>query len=98
MALKPLGSRIWVQDIVESLSIEQRAEAAGFVVIVNDNNRPKSTKGKVVAIGSDPMLHELIKVGDVVFFRHTAGDRIMHGELELRSLEWQEVIGVDDGN
>jgi co-chaperonin GroES (HSP10) len=93
--LKPLGARVYVEDIVTTLSIEERAQRAGFVAIVNEENRPKATQGRVVAIGTDPFIQEHIVVGDVVFFSSLAGTRIYVAERELRCLEFNELTGVE---
>jgi co-chaperonin GroES (HSP10) len=91
---KPLGARVIVEDIIATLSIEQRAAAAGFVAIVNEQNRPKATQGKVLAVGTDPLLQEEIKVGDIVDFSYLAGTRIFIDGEEFRSLEFQDIIQV----
>lgn len=93
--LKPTGALIYVEDIITSLSIEERAKAAGFIAIVDDENRPRATQGKCIAVGEDPLIQELIKVGDVVFFGYLAGKRIFYHEREIRVLEYNEIIGVE---
>lgn len=91
---RPLGSRILVEDIITTLSIEQRAKNAGFVAIVNEDNRPKSTQGRVIAVGTDPLLQDEIHLGDVVSFSYLSGTRIYIDEHEFRSLEFNEIIMV----
>lgn len=92
---KPLGARLIVQDIIATLSIEQRAQAAGFIAIVNSENKPRATQGKVIAVGSDPLLQEEVKVGDTVYFSYLAGAKIYIEGEEYRSLEFHEIIQVE---
>jgi co-chaperonin GroES (HSP10) len=92
--MRPLGARIFVRDVVTTLSIEARAEAAGFIAIVNDENKPRPTEGVVLAIGNDPLIQEFCKVGDTVVFDWHAGRRIYEGGEEYRALDLPELLGV----
>jgi co-chaperonin GroES (HSP10) len=91
---RPLGARVIVEDIITTLSIEQRAQNAGFIAIVNEDNRPKSTQGKVIAVGTDPLMQEEVHVGDVVSFSYLSGTRLYIESVEYRSLEFNEIIMV----
>lgn len=86
---------MWVEDIITTLSLEERGHKIGIAVIVNEDNRPKPTQGRVIAVGTDPLIQQEIRVGDIVFFSRLAGTKIMSGSIELRSLEFDEIIGVE---
>jgi len=95
MAYTPKGARVLVEDIITSLSLEERAQRAGLEIVVENENRPLPTMGKVVALGSDPMVHEDYKEGDVVFFDKHAGREVILKGKSFRSLEIQEIIGCE---
>lgn len=92
--ITPLGSRVFVEDLEPEVSLVKRAEAAGIFAVVMEENVPKPTSGRVVAVGSDPLVQELVKVGDVVTFSRTAGLYQQVREKEYRSLELREIIAV----
>jgi co-chaperonin GroES (HSP10) len=94
--LKPLGARVFVEDIITTLSIEERAKRAGIVAVVNENNRPRATQGRVVAVGNDPLVQEFCKVGDIVFFGPLSGKFIYHKDKQYRSLELHELEAVEE--
>ena len=91
---KPLGSRLLVETINTTLSLEERAKNAGLEIVVEMENRPRPTQGKVLALGPDPLLHEQIKVGDTVFFMPYAGSEVTLEGVTYRQLELGEVTGV----
>lgn len=94
--MKPTGGRIFVRDIISSLSVEERAKRAGIIAIVNDSNRPKATMGQVVAIGNDPLIADYCKVGDVVYFGPLAGKKIVQEGHEVRILELPDIEATED--
>lgn len=91
---KPLGARVLVKDIITTLSLEERAERAGLHVVIEQENRPRPTQGRVIALGSDPILHDNIKIGDVLFFNPHAGHEVVLEDQVFRMLEWIEITSV----
>lgn len=92
---RPLGARVIVEEITTTLSLEARGKKAGITVITSENNRPRPTQGKVIAVGTDPFLIDNgIKEGSVVTFAPLAGIKVYIEEQEYRSLELQEIIMV----
>lgn len=108
----PEGCRLLVDDIVSELTLEQRASKIrgplcpnGIEIVVAQENRPRSTSGRIIAVGTDPFLWEDIKVqgvtrpryvvGDVVFFDWHAGTIQYIEGLEFRSLEAQAITGCE---
>jgi co-chaperonin GroES (HSP10) len=97
MTYRPIGARVIVEDIVTTLSLEARAAKVGLSIITDERNRPQPTQGKVIALGTDPMLREIgLTEGCVVSFDKLAGRRVWIEDVEYRSLELQEIIGVED--
>lgn len=94
---RPLGARVIVKDIETTLSLEARGKKVGIKVITNDNNRPKSTQGKVIALGTDPFLAQNgLKEGCIVTFAPLSGIRVVIEDEEFRSLEFQEIIMITE--
>lgn len=94
IAFTVMGARVLVKEIVSTLSIEERAKRAGLTAVVLDENRPKVTTGRVVALGTDPLVHEMFQLGDVVHFGVYAGLNVtIEGEEGYRSLTIHEITG-----
>lgn len=94
MKFKPLGARLLVEPIITTLSLEERAKNAGLEIVVEHDNRPRPTQGKVIALGPDPLLREQIKEGDLVFFAPYAGNEVTLSGVSYRQLELPDVTGV----
>jgi co-chaperonin GroES (HSP10) len=92
--LIPLGARVLVTDLEPEASLVKRGQAAGLHVVVLEENAPKPTSGKVEAVGSDPLIQELIQVGDVVLFSKHAGLEVQIEGKSYRSLELREIAHV----
>ena len=94
MKYKPLGARLLVDPIITTVSLEKRAELAGLEIVLEQENIPKPTQGRVIALGSDPLMHEEIKIGDTVFFSwHSGHDVVLDGKT-FRQLEHQDITAV----
>jgi len=96
MSFRPLGARLLVKPIVSTLSLVERGKLSNLEVVVEDDNRPQPTQGEVIALGEDPLLRELVKVGDIVHFSRFAGHNVTLQDEEYRMLEMQEVTAVMD--
>ena len=94
MKIFPLGARVFV-DLIEPVDeVTARAQAAGLHVVVMEENIPRPTEGRVVAVGSDPMIQEYVRVGDVITFSKFAGmEQIVEGRT-YRSIELREIVAV----
>lgn len=91
---KPLGARLLVDPVTTTLSLEDRAKRAGIEIVIEHENRPMPTVGIVIAVGSDPMLQEEVKVGDYVFFARHAGHEVVLNGKVFRQLELQEITAT----
>lgn len=92
--MRMLGARLLVDEIETTLSLEVRAQRAGLELILEDDVRPRPTQGRVVSVGTDPLLKEEIAVGDVVFFAPTAGNYMTLQGKTFRQLEHLDVTSV----
>jgi co-chaperonin GroES (HSP10) len=90
----PIGSRVFVREIAPIDEVTARAQAAGLHVVVLDENLPRPTSGEVTAIGSDPLIQELIQLGDIVFYSKFAGHEMVVEGRVYKSLELREIISV----
>jgi len=68
MKVQPLDDRVLVQPVEEE-------EKVGSIIIP-DTAKEKPSIGKVIAVGTDEEIKELIKVGDKVLFGKYAGEEI----------------------
>jgi co-chaperonin GroES (HSP10) len=90
---RPFGPRVVVELIKTSLSIVERGKQSGLTVITSEVNDPKPTLGRILALGTDPMIQEMgFRIGMVVTFAGHAGTRVFVQDSEYRSLELQEII------
>jgi co-chaperonin GroES (HSP10) len=94
MKYKPLGARLLVDPIITTVSLEKRAELAGIEIVLEQDNVPRPSQGRVIAVGSDPLLQEEVKVGNIVFFKwHDASEVWLEG-VKFLQIEHQSVTGV----
>lgn len=91
---KPLGARLLVDPIITTVTLEERAKQAGLELVLEHENIPRPTQGRVIALGSDPFLHEQIKVGDIVMFHHLSGHDVTLTGITYRQLELTDITGV----
>lgn len=97
---RPMGARVLVDDIVTTLSVEERArriQAPGcppMEAVVAEDQRPRNTEGRVIAVGSDPFVQEQVNVGDKVSFSYLDGTFVYIDGVRFRSLEFQQIIMV----
>ncbi len=68
MNVQPLDDRV----LVEPLEQEEKVGS----IIIPDTAKEKPSMGKVIAVGTDEEIKELIKVGDQILFGKYAGEEI----------------------
>jgi len=68
MNVQPLDDRVLVEPI-------EKEEKSGSIIIP-DTAKEKPSMGKVIAVGTDDEIKELVKVGDTVLFGKYAGEEI----------------------
>ncbi len=95
MKLKPLGDHV----VIEPLEAEEKT--AGGIVLP-DTAKEKSTKGKVVAVGSGRVLPNgrvvalSVKEGDKVLYSKYAGSEVKVDGKELKIVTENEILAVID--
>lgn len=94
LKIKARGARLFVRDIQPVDEYTIRAEAAGIIPVVAEQNKPRPTMGIIVAVGEDPLAQELYRIGDVVMFSKHSGSTFQESSVQYRSLELHEIIGV----
>jgi co-chaperonin GroES (HSP10) len=95
MKLMPVGPRIFVEEITPTDDIVARASAAGLHAVVLDENKPMATEGIVVAIGTDPLIREIVQEGDHVFFNRLAGNYQYYQGKKYRVLTVDDITSVE---
>jgi chaperonin GroES len=68
MNIQPLDERV----LVEPLEVEEKVGS----IIIPDTAKEKPVMGKVIAVGTDEEVQNLLKVGDKVIYGKYAGDEI----------------------
>ena len=69
MALKPLDDRV----VIETKDLKE--QKAG-IIIIPDTAKEKPLIGKVIAVGTDEDLQEILKVGDKILYAKYGGTEI----------------------
>lgn len=93
--LKIIGARLAVIDIITTLSLVERGRKSDLEIITDESNNPRPTQGRVIVLGTDPLIREEFKVGDIVSFDWHAGTGLVHEDIQYRVLEFQEIIATD---
>lgn len=87
MKVKPLDDRVLVE-----VAVEEEKTASGL--IIPDTAKEKPRMGKVVAVGTDEDLQELIKVGDNILFAKYGGEDITVGSDEYKIVQRGDILAV----
>jgi chaperonin GroES len=87
MKVKPLDDRVLVEVAAE---VEKTVSG----LIIPDTAKEKPRMGKVVAVGTDEDLQELIKVGDNILFAKYGGEDITVGSDEYKIVQRGDILAV----
>ena len=87
MKVKPLDDRVLVE-----VAVEEEKTASGL--IIPDTAKEKPRMGKVVAVGTDEDLQEIIKVGDNILFAKYGGEDITVGDDEFKIVQRGDILAV----
>ena len=87
MKVKPLDDRVLVE-----VAVEEEKTASGL--IIPDTAKEKPRMGKVVAVGTDEELQEIIKVGDNILFAKYGGEDITVGTEEYKIVQRGDILAV----
>lgn len=94
MKIFPVGARIWVDPLEPIDDITARAAASGLHVVIHDENVPRPTTGRVIALGNDPLVQEMVQIGDIAFFSRFDGKEVQVEGRKYLSLELREIISL----
>ncbi|MGD9488394.1 MAG: co-chaperone GroES [Calditrichaceae bacterium] len=87
MNIKPLDDRILIEQV------EEEVQKVGSIIIP-DSAKEKPRMGKVVAVGTDEDLKELVKVGDTVLYSKYSGDEIKVENREYLIVQRSDVLAI----
>lgn len=97
MEVYPVGARCWVEEIQPVDEYQEFTNRTGIHLVQLETQTPRPTTGKVVAVGNDSYLNELVRVGDIVFFGKYAGEYVTVKGVQYRCLEVQDIKSVARG-
>ncbi|MGD9897663.1 MAG: co-chaperone GroES [Calditrichaceae bacterium] len=87
MNIKPLDDRILIEQV------DEEVQKVGSIIIP-DSAKEKPRMGKVVAVGTDEDLKELVKVGDTVLYSKYSGDEIKVDNREYLIVQRSDVLAI----
>jgi chaperonin GroES len=88
MKLKVIDDKLLVQPD----EIEDDKTPGG--IIIPDTAKEKPQKGKVVAVGTDEELKDLIKVGDKIVFGKYTGDEIEYDGKKYLVVQRSDILAI----
>ncbi len=86
MNIKPLDERVLVEQFEEE-------EKVGSIIIP-ESAKEKPRMAKVIAVGTDEDLKELIKVGDTIIFSKYSGDELKVKDKEYLIVQRGDILAV----
>ncbi len=98
LEIYPVGARCWVKEVAPVDEIQQWSRRTGLVAVQLDSATPRPTTGYVVAVGNDPLLQEMLKVGDLVFYGKYAGEHVQVKGETYRCLGMHEITSIARGS
>ncbi|GAB4173581.1 MAG: co-chaperone GroES [Calditrichia bacterium] len=87
MKLVPMDDRV----LVEILDQEEKTQSG---LIIPDTAKEKPRTGKVVAVGTDEMLQEVIKEGDTILFAKFGGEEVNFDGKDYLILQRNDILAV----
>ena len=87
MKIKPLDDRVLVEQI------EEEQDKVGSI-IVPDTAKEKPRMAKVVAVGTDEELKELVKVGNTILYSKYSGDEIKLDNKEYLIVQRGDILAI----
>lgn len=87
MKIIPMDDRV----LVEILEEEEKTSSG---LIIPDTAKEKPRMGKVVAVGTDEMLKEVIKEGDTILFAKFGGEEVSFEGKDYLILQRNDILAV----
>jgi chaperonin GroES len=88
MNFKPIDDRV----LVELMDAEEQKTAGG--IIIPDTAKEKPRQGKVVAVGTDEDLQDIVKEGNIILFTKYGGEDIKIGMKEYKVVQRADILGI----
>jgi len=87
MKIIPMDDRILIEIL------EEETKTAGGLIIP-DSAKEKPRMGKVVAVGTDEMLQEVIREGDQIIYAKFGGDELSLDGKDYIILQRNDILGI----
>ncbi len=87
MKIKPLDDRVLIEPIEEE---EQKAGS----IIIPDTAKEKPRMGKVIAVGTDEDLQDVIKEGNKILYGKYSGDEIKVDGKEYMIVQRSDILAI----
>ena len=87
MKLKPLDDRV----VIEVTEIEEKNVGG---IIIPDTAKEKPQIGKIIAIGTDEELQELVKIGDKILYAKYGGTEVDIEDKKLLIISRSDILAV----
>ena len=89
MKIQPLDDRVLIEK-----AQEENEQKVGSIIIPDTATKEKPTMGKVVAVGTDEDLKEIIKAGDTIIYSKYAGDEIKMDDKEYMIIQRSDILAI----
>jgi chaperonin GroES len=87
MKIKPLDDRVLLEVLEEE-------ETSSGGIIIPDTAKERPRVGKILAVGTDEELQELVKEGDQVLFAKYSGDEVKVDGKDMLIISRGDVLAV----
>ena len=87
MKLKPLDDRV----VIEVTELEEKNVGG---IIIPDTAKEKPQIGKIIAVGTDEELKELVKVGDKVLYSKYSGDDYDFDGKKIKIISRSDLLAI----
>lgn len=87
MKIKPLDDRVLIEVL-------QEEETSAGGIIIPDTAKERPRVGKILAVGTDEELKELVKDGDKVLFAKYSGDEVKVDGKEMLIISRSDLLAV----
>ncbi len=87
MKLKPIDDRV----VIEPTEIEEKNVGG---IIIPDTAKEKPQIGKVIAVGTDEELKEIVKKGDKILYSKYGGTEVEIGDKKLLIVSRSDILAI----
>jgi len=87
MKLKPLDDRV----VIEVTELEEKNVGG---IIIPDTAKEKPQIGKIIAVGTDEDLQELVKIGDKILYAKYGGTEVDIEDNKLLIISRSDILAI----